>query len=261
MKDPFLSKVLKLISLNISLSYKSKAGYYFLKKVFLQIKDVSLKNLFLKETINLINSLIISQYGSLLIQVLIKNISMESLVSLISSFKGRLYEIGVSKHSGRILEMFLVKGGKYFFKQFEEEIIKSNKLTNILLSPSGIYIFRRIIDIVADITQLSQMKSLIKSNFVNISAEIQEKFKLLLKTIESKIQECTPSKSMKPIKSKNMNLNNENMNEFEAKKAQSFNYFYPAYYTQTPSILPLGLTHHHFYQQKRIIPVSLAEQI
>lgn len=147
LKDPFLTRICSQVVRYLTLASKHKKGYYFLKKIISKIlSNYTLKELCLKEVKLNLNNLLFHQYGSLLIQHILRSTSENSqdFNQIAAGLYGQLRSLISHKYSDRVIEVCLEIGNSKFIDAFEKEIINKEVLKEILASENGFHIFQRI---------------------------------------------------------------------------------------------------------------------
>lgn len=184
-----------------------KAGYYCLKKLIqLKKKDSVVKSI-VDKIIQNFDLIVFSQYGSLLVQMIIKSVSEDKLKSFYSMFKSKVLTICISKHSARIVEMSIEYGGKFFLDIFMEEIVSSGFIHYLLKTSHGYYIIDKACSKAPNKTYLSKILNEVNKYHCYISEDLTEKWNTMLNKYRKLISNnCYQKEIQKEAKTKDSQL-------------------------------------------------------
>lgn len=179
-----------------------KSGYYCLKKLIITLFSVDQLNSIINIIVDNINFFLYSQYGSLIIQTIVKKYSLSSnkisedsclhsnaIKKLFDSFKGEVLNMSIGTHSARIVEASIDKGGIYFYTIFSNEIIENFNIEKLFGFAKGFYIIEKAVKNIQSKGELLIVKYSIVNSKANkkIPVELLEKFGNLLMLINKQL--------------------------------------------------------------------------
>lgn len=225
-KPPFVQPLYIEIMRNIDCMFEKKVAYYFYKKLLLGIKEEEIISFTIETIISLLDSMPFTQYGSLIIQTVLKTFELSLTTKLLAAFKNKIIKFAVSKHSPRIIEAALDQGQEVFFDLFYIHIVKQSKIKFLLNTANGYYIIEKALQKCPNLIYLQDIKLQIYNHKNDISSSLKSKFdKLLMISYKSNPQTQLDNQKLK-ANSFNSNLKHNYNNDVS-------NASYP--YAQTPS--------------------------
>lgn len=177
---PHQTKLIIEIFKNIECMYEKKVAYYFYKKLILNIKDEDTITFIVDIIVSLMDSMPYTQYGSLIIQTVLKTFDLEYISKLLNSFGSHIIKFAVGKHSPRILEAALDYGREVFFDLFYANILKHDQIKYLLNTANGYYIIEKALQKCPSVQCLQEIRYNIFLNNNQISNNLRPKFEKVL---------------------------------------------------------------------------------
>lgn len=197
-KTPVYQSLYFEIIKNIDCMFERKVAYYFYKKLIQTIKDDEIISFTIDTIITLLDSMPYTQYGSLIIQTVLKTFELNQISKLLVAIKNKIIKFAVSKHSPRIIEAALDHGQDLFFDLFYTYIVKQTKIKFLLNTANGYYIIEKALEKCTNLKYLQDIKLQIINHQNDISCSLRSKFdKLLLINFKAGSQQIDDSMKFK----------------------------------------------------------------